>query len=63
MPNRSELPFTARPKAALAKAHCVYDDGIWFVAGLCVVGALLSIDCAAYFQVLDQLPMLVSQVP
>jgi hypothetical protein len=63
MPNRSELPSTARLKAALVKVHRANDDGMWFVTGLCLVGALLSIDCAAYFQVLDRLPMLVGQVP
>jgi hypothetical protein len=38
-------------------------DGIWLVSGLCIIGVLISIDFAAYFQVLDKLPMLVTQVP
>jgi hypothetical protein len=38
-------------------------DGILLVAGLCVIGALISIDFAAYFQMLDRLPMIVTQVP
>jgi hypothetical protein len=74
MPNRSELTPITRTKAAVAKAGRLYlvnakrndrseTDGIWLVAGLCVIGALLSIDFAAYFQVLDKLPMLVTQVP
>jgi hypothetical protein len=74
MPNRSELTPTTRTKAAVAKAERFYRanakhddrseiDGIWLVAGLCVIGALLSIDFATYFQVLDKLPMLVTQVP
>jgi hypothetical protein len=72
MPNRSELELIARTKAAVAKAARLYKtapseqdetDGIWLVASLCVIGALISIDFAAYFQVLDKLPMLVTQVP
>ena len=74
MPNRSELTPITRTKAAVAGADRLYrtttkrddrseTDGIWLVAGLCVIGALLSIDFAAYFQVLDKLPMLVTQVP
>jgi hypothetical protein len=74
MPNRSELTPIPWSKAAVAKAEPWYRanikrddrseiDGIWLVAGLCVIGALLSIDFAAYFQVLDKLPMLVTQVP
>jgi hypothetical protein len=74
MPNRSELPPITRTKAAVGKAGRLYranarhadqseTDGIWFVASLCVIGALISIDFAAYFQVLDKLPMLVTQVP
>jgi hypothetical protein len=74
MPNRSELTPITRTKAALARAERLHHasakrddrsetDGIWLVAGLCVIGALLSIDFAAYFQVLDKLPMLVTQVP
>jgi hypothetical protein len=75
MPNRTELAATKRPKTAVARldrpldynneSH-TYDmgaDGIWLVAGLCVIGALISIDFAAYFQLLDQLPMIVTQVP
>jgi hypothetical protein len=38
-------------------------DGIWLVASLCIIGTLISIDFAAYFQVLDKLPLLVTQVP
>ena len=74
MPNRSELTPITRTKAAVTRAERLYHanakradrseiDGIWLVASLCVIGALLSIDFAAYFQVLDKLPMLVSQVP
>lgn len=74
MPNRTELTPITRTKAAVAKTERLYRanvkrddrseiDGIWLVAGLCVIGALLSIDFAAYFQVLDKLPMLVTQVP
>jgi hypothetical protein len=74
MPNRSELTPIARTKAAVAKTERWYRadasgtepndaDGIWLVASLCIIGALLSIDFAAYFQVLDKLPMLVAQVP
>jgi hypothetical protein len=74
MPNRSELTPIPRSKVAVAKAEPWYranakrddrseTDGIWLVASLCVIGALLSIDFAAYFQVLDKLPMLVTQVP
>jgi hypothetical protein len=74
MPNRSELAPITRTKAAVADAERLYSasterydpkdtDGIWLVAGLCVIGALISIDFAAYFQVLDKLPMLVTQVP
>jgi hypothetical protein len=74
MPNRTELTPTTRTKAAVARTERLYRvttkrddrsemDGIWLVAGLCVIGALLSIDFAAYFQVLDKLPMLVTQVP
>ena len=74
MPNRTELTLITRTKAAVAKVGYLYratakrndrseTDGVWLVAGLCVIGALLSIDFAAYFQVLDKLPMLVTQVP
>jgi hypothetical protein len=74
MPNRSELAPSTRTKAAIAKTERWYrattersdrseTDGIWLVAGLCIIGALISIDFAAYFQVLDKLPMLVTQVP
>jgi hypothetical protein len=74
MPNRTELTPITRTKAAVARVERLYratakrddrseTDGIWLVAGLCVIGALLSIDFAAYFQVLDKLPMLVTQVP
>jgi hypothetical protein len=74
MPNRSELTPITRTKAAVAGAERLYranakrddrseTDGIWLVAGLCVIGALLSINFAAYFHVLDKLPMLVTQVP
>ena len=75
MPNRTELAAMKRPKTAVARldrpldhnneSHA-YDmgiDGICLVAGLCVIGALISIDFAAYFQVLDRLPMMVTQVP
>jgi hypothetical protein len=74
MPNRSELTPIVRTKSAVAKAEPWYranikrddrsdTDGIWLVAGLCIIGTLLSIDFAAYFQVLDKLPMLITQVP
>jgi hypothetical protein len=75
MPNRSELAAIKRPKAAVARVNRPLDhdneshafemgiDGIWLVAGLCVIGALISIDFAAYFQVLDRLPMIITQVP
>jgi hypothetical protein len=74
MPNRSKLAPITRTKAAVVRAERLYrtnakrdnrseTDGIWLVVGLCVIGALLSIDFAAYFQVLDKLPMLVTQVP
>jgi hypothetical protein len=74
MPNRSELTPITRTKVAVARVERLYHanakrddrsetDGIWLVACLCVIGVLLSIDFAAYFQVLDKLPMLVTQVP
>jgi hypothetical protein len=75
MPNRTELAATKRPKAAVARIdrHLDYNneshaydmgtDGIWLVAGLCVIGALISIDFAAYFQMLERLPMIITQVP
>jgi hypothetical protein len=75
MPNRSELAAIRRPKTAVARASRPLDynneshavemgtDGIWLVAGLCVIGALISIDFAAYFQMLDRLPMIITQVP
>src|SRR5579871_6319535 len=78
MPNRSELAAITRPKAkaAVARADATPEDywsarepgdtgldGIWLVSGLCVIGVLVSIDFAAYFQLLDQLPMIVAQVP
>jgi hypothetical protein len=74
VPNRSELPPITRTKATVAKAVRLYGvnaksydrsqtDGIWLVASLCIIGTLISIDFAAYFQVLDKLPMLVTQIP
>jgi hypothetical protein len=74
MPNRSELAPITLTKSAVAKSARSYNeytkrydrseiDGIWLVASLCIIGALISIDFAAYFQVLDKLPMLVTQVP
>jgi hypothetical protein len=75
MPNRTELAAIKQPKTAVARTDRPLDynneshaydmgaDGIWLVAGLCVIGALISIDFAAYFQVLERLPMIVTQVP
>jgi hypothetical protein len=75
MPNRTELAAIKRPKTAVARtdrpldynneshAYDMGTDGILLVAGLCVIGALISIDFAAYFQMLDRLPMIVTQVP
>jgi len=75
MPNRTELVAIKRPKAAVARtdrpldynneshAYDMGTDGIWLVAGLCVIGALISIDFAAYFQMLERLPMIVMQAP
>ncbi len=75
MPNRSDLAVIKRPNTIVARIDRPLDynneihaydlgiDGIWLVAGLCVVGALISIDFAAYFQMLDHLPMIVTQVP
>jgi hypothetical protein len=73
VPNRSELSPITRTKAAVAGTEGLhlngkrYDrseiDGIWLVASLCIIGTLISIDFAAYFQVLDKLPLLVTQVP
>ncbi len=77
MPNRGELAATKQTKAAVAmeedarperywharQADETGMDGIWLVAGLCVIGVLASIDFAAYFQMLERLQMIVSQVP
>jgi hypothetical protein len=72
LPNRSELPPITQTKAAVARPEHLHranrserneTDGIWLVSGLCIIGVLISIDFAAYFQVLDKLPMLVTQVP
>jgi hypothetical protein len=75
MPNRTELAPIKQPKTAVARlegptdynneahTHDMGMEGIWLVAGLCVIGALISIDFAAYFQMLDRLPMIVTQVP
>ena len=74
MPNRSELAPISQTKAAVARTERLYRanvnrserndaGGIWLVASLCIIGALISIDFAAYFQVLDKLPMLVTEVP
>jgi hypothetical protein len=59
MPNRSDLAIRAIPLNNAATD----EDGVWTVVGLCVIGALFSIVFAAYFQSLDQLPMLMSQIP
>jgi hypothetical protein len=59
MPNRSELAV----RAIQLNNHAADEDGVWTVVGLCAIGALLSIIFAAYFQVLDQLPVLMSQFP
>ncbi len=69
MPNRSEIAPITQTKAAVARTERLYDversetDGLWLVAALCIIGALISIDFATYFQVLDKLPMLITQVP
>jgi hypothetical protein len=72
LPNRSEIAPITQTKAAVARTEHLYNadrsdrnetDGLWLVAALCVIGALISIDFATYFQVLDKLPMLVAQVP
>ncbi|HUD87229.1 MAG TPA: hypothetical protein VMR17_12290 [Xanthobacteraceae bacterium] len=59
MPNRTELAI----RAIRLNNDAADEDGVWTVVGLCTIGALLSIIFAAYFQVLDQLPMLMSQIP
>jgi hypothetical protein len=59
MPNRSELAVRAIPLNNQASD----ETGAWTVVGLCTIGALSSIVFAAHFQVLDQLPMLLSQMP
>ena len=74
MPNRSELTPITQTRAAVVRPEHLYrananrserneTDGIWLVSGLCIIGVLISIDFATYFQVLDKLPMLVTQVP
>jgi hypothetical protein len=59
MPNRSEVAV----RAMLPNYDAADKDGIWTIAALCVIGALVSICFAACFQSVDDLPTLIAQVP
>jgi len=59
MPNRGELAIPAMRSHLGATEE---DDGAWAIVGLCVIGSLVSIYFAAYFQSFAQLPTLLTQV-
>ena len=58
MPNRADLAMRVLPLDKPAD-----DIGILTVVGFCAIGTLASICFAMYFQSLDQVPALLSQVP
>jgi hypothetical protein len=59
MPNRSDLAIP------VTRSHhrAAEDDGVWTIVAICIIGALVTIYCAASFQSFDALPMVIGQIP
>ena len=57
MPNRSELKVRVMQPS---RAEAPDAAGVWCIVGLCVIGALASVDFAAYLQSFDPWPALFS---
>jgi hypothetical protein len=53
MPMRSEI---AHP-AMRAGSNPAQENGSWLIAGLCIIGWLVSVYTAVYFQPIDEIPM------